>query len=163
MKKIYALALGLFLVGCSTSEIEMPAVGLSNQSPATSQDDQIKSNQTAPETQTLTIGEQSFAVEIADTATERQQGLMYRESMPANQGMLFVWADEAPRNFWMKNTLIPLDMVWINAAREIVDIKAAEPCRVADCPTYEGQAPAMYVLELNQGVLDAEVGDRVEF
>lgn len=111
----------------------------------------------------LTIGEQSFYIETADTSDLRQQGLMYRESMPANRGMLFVWENEQPRTFWMKNTLIPLDMIWINGLNEIVDIQAAEPCKVENCPHYSGKAPAKYVLELNQGVLRATVGDMVDF
>ncbi len=125
--------------------------------------DQSESNQPAAELQPLQIGNQSFFIEVATTPAERQQGLMNRESLPANQGMLFVFEDEAPRNFWMKNTLIPLDMIWINEAKTIVDIKAAEPCKIADCPTYLGAAPAKYVLELNQGVLRAQVGAVVQF
>lgn len=120
------------------------------------------SNQ-ATNTQPLTIGEQQFYVEVASDSATRQQGLMNRESMPANHGMIFEFTGEASRNFWMKNTLIPLDMIWINAEKTIVDIQAAEPCKVEKCPIYSGKVPAQYVLELNQGVLRGQVGDRVEF
>lgn len=145
----------LALVGCSTPDLNLPTQNTDKT--------QIESNQSAPELQPLQIGDQQFFVEIADTPDERQMGLMHRESMPANQGMLFVWPEEGSRNFWMKNTLIPLDMIWINTNREIVDIKAAEPCKVEDCPTYPGGGPAQFVLELNQGVFRGQVGDRVEF
>lgn len=111
----------------------------------------------------IMIGSQIFYIDLADEKTEREQGLMYVESMPANQGMLFVFEGTAPRNFWMKNTLIPLDMVWLDAEKTIVDIQAAQPCKVERCPVYSGKVPAQYVLELNQGVLRARVGDRVEF
>ena len=77
--------------------------------------------------------------------------------------LLFIFPQEQPLNFWMKNTLIPLDMIWINAEKTIVDIQAAEPCKVEKCPIYSGKVPAQYVLELNQGVLRGQVGDRVEF
>jgi len=123
----------------------------------------IESSQEEPQKQPLTIGQQEFLVEIASTPSERQLGLMHRESMPANQGMLFEWEDEGVRTFWMKNTLIPLDMIWLDANKTIVDIKAAEPCTVEDCPTYQGQGAAKYVLELNQGVLRGQVGDKAEF
>ncbi len=123
----------------------------------------VESSQEALQKQPLTIGGQDFLVEIADTAEERQLGLMRRTSMPANQGMIFEWEDEGVRTFWMKNTLIPLDMIWLDANKTIVDIKAAEPCTTEDCPTYQGQGVAKYVLELNQGVLRAQVGDKAEF
>lgn len=123
----------------------------------------VESTNEAADKQTLTIGEQTFLIEIADTPAAREQGLMNREFMETNHGMLFVFEGVLPRTFWMKNTLIPLDMIWLDEAMTIVDIQAAEPCKVENCPTYTGQAPAMYVLELNQGVLQAQVGDRVEF
>lgn len=118
----------------------------------------------APETQqTLSLGEQQFYIEVMSTPAQREQGLMHREFMPANAGMLFVFKDVAPRNFWMKNTLIPLDMIWLNEAKEVVDIQAAQPCRMAQCPIYSGKVPAKYVLELNQGVLRAPIGVVAEF
>lgn len=121
------------------------------------------SSDQALNTQPLSIGEQQFYVEVAEDSATRQQGLMNRESMPSNQGMIFKFTGEAPRNFWMKNTLIPLDMIWIDAENTIVDIQAAEPCEVEQCPVYSGKTPAQYVLELNQGVLRAQVGDTVGF
>lgn len=117
----------------------------------------------APMTEPLKINDQEFFVEIADTREERELGLMNREFMPENMGMIFEFPNTAPRNFWMKNTLIPLDMIWLDENKTIVDIQAAEPCTTEECAVYSGKAPAMYVLELNKGVLKASVGDRVEF
>jgi uncharacterized membrane protein (UPF0127 family) len=94
-------------------------------------------------------------VEIADTPDERSTGLMHRTSLPDDAGMLFIY--EAPRipSFWMKNTLIPLDMIWIGADKRIVEINAnvqPEP-GVADSALrrYGPTVPVSYVLELNAG------------
>jgi len=91
--------------------------------------------------------------EVADTPEELRSGLMYRESMPNDQGMLFVFAGgNAQRSFWMKNTLIPLDMIFVNSSMEIVSIQADVPPCVADpCPTYGSVKPAKYVIETNAG------------
>jgi len=151
MQKIALLGFVFLLIGCSVEDLKKPMVS----APDSSVD--------APIEQTLSVGNQQFYIEVVQTAADRQQGLMHRESMPSNRGMLFVWKDEAPRNFWMKNTLIPLDMIWINEAKEIVDIQAAKPCTAEPCTVYSGKVPAKYVLELNQGVLRAAVGDIVEF
>lgn len=102
-------------------------------------------------------------VEIADEDEERSRGLMHRESLPENQGMLFVYTDERTLSFWMRNTLIPLDIAYIDREGRIVDIQQMEP---QDSTTHPSAAPAMYALEMNQGWFEAngvEVGDRIEF
>ena len=88
-------------------------------------------------------------VEIADSPEERAAGLMFRESLGENSGMLFIFDDEKTRSFWMKNTLIPLDMVFISEDLEIIDIKYAVPCREYQCINYVSKEPAEYVLEVN--------------
>ncbi len=95
-----------------------------------------------------------FIVEIADDDEERARGLMYREKLAKNQGMLFVFPKEEPRAFWMKNTLIPLDMIFLDGQQTIVSIqKQAKPCgKQPVCPLYESRKPAKYVLEINGGV-----------
>lgn len=102
-------------------------------------------------------------VEIADEDEERSRGLMHRESLPEDQGMLFVYTDERTLSFWMRNTLIPLDIAYIDREGRIVDIQQMEP---QDSTTHPSAAPAMYALEMNQGWFEAngvEVGDRIEF
>lgn len=102
-------------------------------------------------------------VEIADDADERQQGLMFRESLEENQGMLFVYPEQRTLGFWMKNTLIPLDIAYIDREGRIVDIQQMEP---QTTETHNSAAPAMYALEMNQGWFEANgirVGDLVEF
>ena len=95
--------------------------------------------------------------EIADTPEEITKGLMFRESLAEGEGMLFVFSDSAPRVFWMKNTLIPLDMVFISDEMEIIRIHQAIPCTADPCPLYMSERPAKYVLEVI-GNLTAQKG-----
>jgi uncharacterized membrane protein (UPF0127 family) len=92
-----------------------------------------------------------FLVEIADDREEQALGLMFRDSMPDDQGMLFIFGNEAPRSFWMKNTRIPLDIIYFSSELKLVSVANAKPCRVQQCPGYPSAGPAMYVLELNAG------------
>lgn len=106
-----------------------------------------------------------FSIEIAKTSYEQQTGLMYRKSMKKNQGMLFVYPDEQARyGFYMKNTYIPLDLIYIDSDNKIVDFnEQAEPLNETPLPS---NAPAKYVLEVNAGTvqnLDLELGDLVLF
>ncbi len=90
--------------------------------------------------------------EIAATEPERERGLMFRESLGQNAGMLFVFDEPGLHAFWMKNTLIPLDMLWLDLGGRIVSIaESAQPCKTPECPTYPPHAPASYVLEVNAG------------
>jgi len=111
------------------------------------------------------LGGKHFKVEIAETSEEQALGLMFRDSMPADQGMLFIFPNEAPRSFWMKNTRIPLDIMYFDKDLKMVSISAdTPPCRVNRCPSYPSKAPAKYVLELNAGTvseLGVGVGDRL--
>jgi len=111
------------------------------------------------------LGGKTFNVEIADTEEEYALGLMFRDSMPADHGMIFIFPDEAPRRFWMKNTRIPLDIMYFDKDLRMVSISAdTPPCRVSSCPSYPSAAPAKYVLELNAGTaatLGVGVGDRL--
>ena len=103
-------------------------------------------------------------IEIADTDFDIQTGLMYRNSMKKNQGMLFVFDDEQPRSFYMKNTQIPLDLIYINENKTIVSFqKNAKPFDESSLPS---NAPAKYVLEVNGGLVNlwaVSVGDSINF
>ncbi len=101
-------------------------------------------------------------VEIADTNAERQRGLMERDELAEDAGMLFVFDREEPRSFWMRNTRIPLSIAYIDAEGRIVDIKDMEPFDETPVPSAE---PAQYALEVNQGFFaeqGIEVGDVAE-
>ena len=104
--------------------------------------------------------------EIADDNKERIQGLMFREKLDGNSGMLFVFDDEDYQQFWMKNTIIPLDIIFIGKNFEIVDIKNAEPCRKEPCEVYASANPSKYVLEVNLDFAsknNIKIGDIVTF
>jgi uncharacterized membrane protein (UPF0127 family) len=94
---------------------------------------------------------QRYSVEIADDREEQAMGLMFRDSMPPDHGMLFIFRNESPRSFWMKNTRIPLDIMYFSSSLELINVAKAVPCRVQQCPPYPSEGPAMYVLELNAG------------
>ncbi|HKT43034.1 MAG TPA: DUF192 domain-containing protein [Rhodanobacteraceae bacterium] len=112
---------------------------------------------------TVALDGHHFSVELATTPAEQEHGLMDRTAMPADHGMLFVFPDSQPRTFWMKNTLIPLDMLFFDASHHLVAIQAnAQPCKVDPCQLYPSGTPARYVLELNAGTaakLGARTGD----
>lgn len=108
-----------------------------------------------------------FTVELADNALERARGLMFRETLPENQGMLFIFDQEGKHSFWMKNTLIPLDIIWLDQARNVVFIgQNVPPCDAPQCPGINPQKSAKYVLEINGGLCDKinlRPGDRLVF
>ena len=91
----------------------------------------------------------SLDIEIAETDKERQQGLMYRQNMEGDQGMLFIFDRERPQSFWMKNTYIPLDIIFINKDFRVVDqYMGAEP---KDTKSIQSRRACTYVLEVNAG------------
>ena len=90
-------------------------------------------------------------VQIADDIDEMAKGLMFVEKLDENAGMLFIFEEESYQTFWMKNTLIPLDMIFIDGGLKIVDIKNAVPCKDDPCSLYASKKPARYVLEVNSG------------
>ena len=103
-------------------------------------------------------------VEIADEAPEQARGLMYRTALAEDRGMLFVFPREERLSFWMKNTLIPLSVAFMDSEGRIVDIQDMKPLD-DDPPSYVSAEPAQYALEVNQGFFEdrgVEVGDRAE-
>jgi uncharacterized membrane protein (UPF0127 family) len=102
--------------------------------------------------------------EIADDLSEQARGLMYRTALAGDRGMLFVYDDERERSFWMRNTLIPLSIAYMDSEGRIVDIQDMEPLD-DDPPHYVSAEPAQYALEVNQGFFEErgiEVGDRAD-
>lgn len=109
------------------------------------------------------INNHCFLVEMAKTREERSQGLMNRKYLAENKGMLFVFDNEDIHSFWMKDVLIPLDIVWINQDKEVVYIyRNAQPCK-EECESIRPEKKAMYVLEINAGQADFKVGDKAVF
>jgi len=107
----------------------------------------------------------SIEVEIADELQEQIKGLMFRQDLDWNDGMLFVYESERKQSFWMKNTLIPLDMLFIDSNFKIIDIKEnVQPCKIESCPSYPSRFPAKYVLEVNATFVmmnNIKIGDSV--
>ena len=95
---------------------------------------------------------QHLEVEIADDDYQRETGLMYRKSMLKNRGMLFIFDNEEQRGFYMKNTEIPLDLIFLNSQNKIVSI--SKNARPKDLQTIPSGVPAQYVLEVNAGLVD---------
>ncbi|MFC1704117.1 DUF192 domain-containing protein [Candidatus Omnitrophota bacterium] len=121
----------------------------------------------AAERHTICFGSDCFEVELAVTPQERISGLMHRRRLSANRGMLFLFEDEFPHGFWMKNTYIPLDIIWLDRDKEIVFIERnVQPCFSDKCQSIVPDVKAMYVLELNAGVannIGLSEGDRAQF
>ncbi|MBD8881235.1 MULTISPECIES: DUF192 domain-containing protein [Rhodanobacter] len=112
----------------------------------------VASHETGPVA--VTLHGQQFTAELATDEAAREHGLMMRTALAANHGMLFVFPDTAPRGFWMKNTLIPLDILYFDAERKLVSAQLdVPPCKVDPCPIYPSTGPARYVLELSAGTV----------
>jgi uncharacterized protein len=109
-------------------------------------------------------GEVRVRVEIADSPDEQERGLMDRTALAEGRGMLFVFPDEEVRSFWMKNTLIPLSIAYMDSEGRIVDLQDMKPLDDEE-PHYVSAEPAQYALEVNQGFFEehgVKVGDRAE-
>ncbi len=113
------------------------------------------------------VPETCFTLEIVRTPEDRAKGLMYRESLDADKGMLFVFDAPGEYSFWMKDTHIPLDMVWVSADNVIVEVEHdVPPCKVVNCPSYGGNVESSMVIELNAGMAERYTiseGERITF
>ncbi len=116
---------------------------------------------------TVCIRGNCFNVEVALTQEQKSRGLMFREHIDDDKGMLFLYSSEAPRPFWMKNTLVPLDIIWISCDNHIVSIaREAQPCETDPCPIITPEGLSRNVLEINGGMSDRlgiTEGDEVIF
>jgi uncharacterized membrane protein (UPF0127 family) len=110
-----------------------------------------KSPSTGLRTVKMTIGSRTYTLEVAETVEDRRKGLMFRESMPADHGMLFVFPEEEELSFWMRNTRIPLDIIFINSAGQVVRVAQMKPYDESSVPSGR---PAIYAIELNQGEVE---------
>mgnify|MGYP000411485571 CR=1 FL=1 len=123
------------------------------------------------ETLNVRLGQSNdaFALEVADTQLEQARGLMNRDSLDATAGMVFFFPEAASRSFWMKNTRIPLDMIWLNQGTIVGITKNATPDtgqKTTDLPLYDSPAAIDAVIELNGGAADRYgiiVGQHVQF
>ncbi|MEP6768560.1 MAG: DUF192 domain-containing protein [Acidobacteriota bacterium] len=108
----------------------------------------------------------TYRLELAKTPEEQAQGLMYRESLPEKTAMLFLFSDSGVHKFWMKNTMIPLDMIWLDSDGKVLFVNAGTPpCKADPCANYGPDAAAASVLEIAGGMAAREkvtVGARLK-
>jgi uncharacterized membrane protein (UPF0127 family) len=108
-----------------------------------------------------TLKSKPFTLEVADTDAKRERGLMFRDSMPADHGMIFVFDNADKYGFWMKNTLIPLDILFLDESAKVVDIRTMQP---HDENSTIPVAPALFTIELNAGTaknIGIATGDQI--
>ena len=111
----------------------------------------------------IKINNTNYKIELAKTISQKTKGLSQREKLCSNCGMLFIFGYETELPFWMKDTLIPLDMIWLDKNGKIVDIKTA--IETNSTKIYRNQSPAQYVLELNVNdsqKLNLKIGDIID-
>jgi uncharacterized protein len=153
MKKIIAIILviallfgGLISTGILNFSKKLESPIVENNSPETTQSEPpfVKEGEL-----TFLKNQEKLTIEIADNEQETTQGLMYRRMMPDSCGMLFIFPNSEPRNFWMKNTYIPLDIMFLDDSKKIITIQANRtPFSEEQIPSFDN---AKYVLEVNAG------------
>lgn len=129
MPRFLLLVLPLFLMSCASRHEGLTKVVLSS----TGGDDIV------------------LWVEVADDPAEQARGLMERTELPEDQGMLFIFEESQPLSFWMKNTKMPLDVLFFDSDGTFVSAQAMNPCQRDPCATYPSQGRAKYALEVNAG------------
>lgn len=168
--KIAAVAFVLLLAGCGQDEESGTASGGTSESGSGGRSSAApETTRQASPTRTVAIdvsGGDSVEVrvEIADDMGEMERGLMGRRDLAENAGMLFVYPEERELSFWMRNTLIPLSIAYMDSGGRIVDIQDMRRLDDEE-PHYTSAEPAQYALEVNEGFFDergVEVGDRAE-
>lgn len=110
--------------------------------------------------------ENCFNLEIAEDDLERAKGLMFRKDLCNDCGMLFIFEKEGNYKFWMENTLIPLNIIWMNKNLEVIFIEESIPCIEEKCKLYGPEKNSSYVLEINKGKaneIGLKIGDQMRF
>jgi len=104
----------------------------------------------------VSAGQKCFRADVMATSDDRAKGLMFRDGLADDEGMLFVFDEPGEYPFWMKNMKFPIDMVWLDEDRNVTHIEAiVPPCKKDPCPVYSPHARSLYVLELAAGQADA--------
>ncbi len=115
--------------------------------------------QTSTNTIDININGTKYNLEIAQTIFEKSRGLSKRSELCPTCGMIFVYQNEGTYPFWMKDTFIPLDIIWLDKTGQVVDIKTGKPNDLTPLPN---QTPAQYIIELNPNVSGLKIGDIVK-
>ncbi|USZ69875.1 DUF192 domain-containing protein (plasmid) [Halorussus salilacus] len=154
MRVHVAVLVGLLLLGgClgATGPSDIAASGDQTESPETTavEDGNVTGTFVVEDGEDATV-----SLEVANTSDERQEGLMHRQSLPEDHGMVFVYEEAAPRSFWMKNTYVPLDIVFVAPNGSVLNVEHAEPqpnASDAELQRYRSDGDAKYVVELERG------------
>jgi uncharacterized membrane protein (UPF0127 family) len=138
MKILFILVALLFLTACSSNPPQLPQVTLANH---------------------------TFDIEIAESPEARTRGLMYRDELPDDQGMLFIYDESNKRSFWMKNMRFSIDILYFNSEKKLTQIyHNVPPCSVDPCEHYPSSSYTQYILEIPAGTsekIGAKVGDKL--
>lgn len=155
---------GLALASCEKMDVKTATPGGDQKSAAAPTEEQTVSSALTPGTvATIVVGDAPFSVEIAETDEERAKGLMNRESLAANSGMWFVFPQMGSEKFWMKDTQISLDLIYVDNNMKVVHIVKGAPAMSTDI--INSPVQFQYVLEVSAGTADSKgiaVGDTVE-
>ena len=167
--KALAVLVALVCVACRAESPTVPAAPTTTTSPAPSAEASLQPMPTPSFGHAKVLidteeGSVIVDVEEADTPEERAFGLMFRESLGEDEGMVFLFLEPQQSGFYMKNTLIPLSIAFFDGEGVIVDIFDMEPCKGDPCEVYTPDAPYEGALEVNQGAFDewgVQEGDRI--
>ena len=113
------------------------------------------------ETAQIEIKGRIYDLEIAASAQQRQQGLMHRKRLPEQSAMLFVYPRSGNHRIWMKNTLIPLTVVWFDENETVIHRQGLLPCKADPCPSYGSDTPSRYIIEFHADLQDLNPGERL--
>lgn len=153
-------------VASETAEVDSTAPESGDTNSSSAESPLLAQGQILPVTAKVELGGQNIGLEVARTPQQQATGLMFRESLPDDRGMLFPFEPARPVSFWMKNVSIPLDMVFIHDGEIVALSREVPPCQADPCPTYGPASQVVdYVLELRGGlatVLGLQIGDPVE-
>lgn len=157
----FTVLLGIILLGCSPS----PSITSTSDRASASNEIISQQGQVLPIAAEAKMGEATIELEVAKTAQQQEIGLMYRTSLPKNRGMLFEFKEPRYTRFWMKNTLIPLDMIFLKDGTIKGIFLNVPPCRQDPCDSYGPATEIDRVIELAGGrakELGLKVGDRID-
>jgi uncharacterized membrane protein (UPF0127 family) len=160
------IGLSVLLIGCTYPSALPPASSPTEatQPVAPVETSQSNSGQSLPISAQATIGDQQIQLEVAQTPQQQATGLMFRSELSDGRGMLFEFEPARPVSFWMRNVLIPLDMVFLLDGEVQAIAANVPPCTTATCPTYGPEGAVNQVIELRGGraaELGLQVGDQI--
>lgn len=162
-----SFGLGVWMMGCSTS-VPMAAQPETTATPSqTTAGEAVQvttTGQTLPIAATVNVSGQTIQLEVAQTPEQQAMGLMFRTKLDADRGMLFPFTPARPVGFWMKDTLIGLDMVFLRNGKVVAVASNVPPCKIDPCPVYGPQTAVDQVIELRGGrakELGIKTGDRL--